>query len=364
MTDAPARAAFDTELRDVVHRSPLALALISLDSLVLVDANDAALAILGRREPLRFPVRLHEVLPTEDAAPAARALRLIADGTIHSYDAARRLRREDGETVNGHIWVRALPYPEHSVALALFVPEPDQVLVLKDDDVRAIPARRFPLDAPLVVGSMDAGTHVTQLSADVERVLGIAAEALLGEAFVDLVHPDDIGVFLSAIGRAVSNRTSVGVRARLQRGADEVLPVELVVTPIEVGDTKRIGFVIGPGPAAAAPPGAAAAADDRVAKLEQHLWRIAAEVQAAGVVDTLHRLPDHDEFPELANLSTRQWHVLSALMRGERVPEIANAMSVSQSTVRNHLSKIFRALGVHSQSELLALLRERNRRNV
>jgi DNA-binding CsgD family transcriptional regulator len=32
--------------------------------------------------------------------------------------------------------------------------------------------------------------------------------------------------------------------------------------------------------------------------------------------------------------------------------------------VRNHLANIFRAFGVHSQSELLALLREHNQRNV
>jgi DNA-binding CsgD family transcriptional regulator len=32
---------------------------------------------------------------------------------------------------------------------------------------------------------------------------------------------------------------------------------------------------------------------------------------------------------------------------------------VSQSTVRNHLSSIFRKVGVHSQSELLRRLRSR-----
>jgi DNA-binding NarL/FixJ family response regulator len=120
----------------------------------------------------------------------------------------------------------------------------------------------------------------------------------------------------------------------------------------------RFGFVLTPD----APPGPQRA--DRIAELEQHLWRIAAEVQAAGVVDNLHRLPDNAELPGLARLSTRQWQVLSELMRGERVPDIARAMFVSQSTVRNHLANIFRALGVHSQSELLALLRRTNQRNV
>ena len=41
----------------------------------------------------------------------------------------------------------------------------------------------------------------------------------------------------------------------------------------------------------------------------------------------------------------------------QRVPDIARATFVSQSTVRNQLGTIYRKLGVHSQTELLALLR-------
>ena len=48
--------------------------------------------------------------------------------------------------------------------------------------------------------------------------------------------------------------------------------------------------------------------------------------------------------------------VLRRLTRGERVAGIARDLFVSQSTVRNHLSAIYRRLGVHSQSELLARL--------
>jgi DNA-binding CsgD family transcriptional regulator len=39
------------------------------------------------------------------------------------------------------------------------------------------------------------------------------------------------------------------------------------------------------------------------------------------------------------------------------VPAVARDLYVSQSTVRNHLSAIFHLFGVHSQAELLALLR-------
>jgi DNA-binding CsgD family transcriptional regulator len=90
--------------------------------------------------------------------------------------------------------------------------------------------------------------------------------------------------------------------------------------------------------------------------IERHLRKIAAEVDASGILQSVQNVPEPARFPELGDLSARQWEVLSHLMRGERVPAIAAALFVSQSTVRNHLSAIFGRFGVHSQVELLALL--------
>jgi DNA-binding NarL/FixJ family response regulator len=95
----------------------------------------------------------------------------------------------------------------------------------------------------------------------------------------------------------------------------------------------------------------------RATELEHHLQRIAVEVQAAGVLRVLGPNADAMRVPALSDLSARQWEVISRLARGERVSTIAADMYLSQSTVRNHLSAIFRKVGVHSQRELLALLR-------
>jgi PAS domain S-box-containing protein len=66
-----------------------------------------------------------------------------------------------------------------------------------------------------------------------------------------------------------------------------------------------------------------------------------------------------DPVPGLDRLSRREFEVVRLLLRGDRVPVIARQLFVSQSTVRNHLSSVFRKLRVRSQQELIVLLRER-----
>jgi PAS domain S-box-containing protein len=63
--------------------------------------------------------------------------------------------------------------------------------------------------------------------------------------------------------------------------------------------------------------------------------------------------------PGLSRLSGREFEVVRMLLLGDRVPVIARNLYVSQSTVRNHLSSVFRKLRVRSQQELIVLLRER-----
>jgi DNA-binding CsgD family transcriptional regulator len=66
-------------------------------------------------------------------------------------------------------------------------------------------------------------------------------------------------------------------------------------------------------------------------------------------------------FEVLDRLSTRQREIVAALLQGQRTRAIAASLYVSSSTVRSHLSAIFMAFGVRSQTELLSLLRSEKR---
>jgi two-component system response regulator DesR len=58
-------------------------------------------------------------------------------------------------------------------------------------------------------------------------------------------------------------------------------------------------------------------------------------------------------------LSEREIEVLRLAKRGLPNPQIAQALHISPGTVRNHLSAIYRKLGVHSRHEALQIAAER-----
>lgn len=60
---------------------------------------------------------------------------------------------------------------------------------------------------------------------------------------------------------------------------------------------------------------------------------------------------------DLSRLSPREQKIVLRLLAGDRVPRIAESLYLAPSTVRNHLSSVFRKFGVNSQQELIVLLR-------
>jgi DNA-binding CsgD family transcriptional regulator len=65
---------------------------------------------------------------------------------------------------------------------------------------------------------------------------------------------------------------------------------------------------------------------------------------------------DRERIARLAPITDRQWDILRLLMAGMTPAEIGEELYVSASTVRNHLSAMFRKFGVSTQHELLRLL--------
>ena len=90
---------------------------------------------------------------------------------------------------------------------------------------------------------------------------------------------------------------------------------------------------------------------------ERQLAALGLGLHALSVADVL-RATKAADVPGVERLTTRELDVVARVLVGDRVPAIATAMYVSQSTVRNHLSSAFRKLGVRTQQQLIQLFRD------
>lgn len=72
--------------------------------------------------------------------------------------------------------------------------------------------------------------------------------------------------------------------------------------------------------------------------------------------DSWRRDDGHHVDPELSLLSPREREVLDAAVEGQSAREVARRLSLSEATVRSHLSAIYSKLGVAGRVELMARL--------
>ena len=330
------------ELLKAIGQIELALLLIELDDFTVTAVSDAALKLVGMPPTavVRHPVV--DMIGSEDRINSLMALRAMQAGVIDFYRAHRRLGATSGSGTLATAWVRAVQFGDKRVALSELVdgtrPRPSPLVEYFGRD---------PLQ--MVIGAINSAWVITSMSSGISAVLGVPAKEFVGRPLLGSKKQRDLESLLDS-GRLEAAKSSVSLQIQLKDAKDLPKPFCCVLTSL-AGSADRLFVLISTSdlPAGRAP--------ERISELEGHLWKIAAEVEASGILQGMGNLPDAARFPQTEGLSVRQWEILRRLIRGERVPTIAEALFVSRSTVRNHLSAIFKRFGVHSQAELLALLR-------
>jgi DNA-binding CsgD family transcriptional regulator len=320
----------------------LPLWLVDLDDFTVLAVSEAAVKRTGvpASDFVGHPIVDH--LRVEDWAGTQAALEAMSAGVIDFYRSHRPIGPAHSPAGLTAEWVQAVEFAGRRFAL---------VQASDGGGVRQSPLAELLGREPLevAVGTTDTQWRVKSVSCDITALLGIGADDLVGRPLLGPLRQEDVRWLLDT-AQGAQRECSVSLRVRLRDDAGAMTPLRCVITSL-AGSTDRFFMLIddfepfpGQGPG------------QRAAQLERHLRKIAAEIDASGILQSVRHVPEPARFPELGDLSARQWEVLSHLMRGERVPTIAAALFVSQSTVRNHLSAIFGRFGVHSQRELLVLL--------
>ncbi len=328
----------------LISLCPLAVAIIDLPAQQVVAMSPKMSQVLdagGRRAPVDL-----DVLEVEPAG-IATLFDLVVNGTIDVYGAHRTLRRGSDHFFEAEVWMAVSTVPDRHLALWIISPgEGDDA-----SDVSLPSLEQWPREVPgLIVGVFGADWCFETVCDAAAELTGRRVEEIVGRPLTDFVHDDDVESLFIAVARTFVEESGVGVRLRLCRGDGSWRGGHAIVTRI-MDPELRFGLAF------SLSENVEPEADRRVAALERHLWRIAREIDDAGVGAGSSPVPSLDALSGISDLSARQEDVLNRLLRGERTATIAHDMFISPSTVRNHLSDIFKKMGVHSQGELLEHLR-------
>jgi PAS domain S-box-containing protein len=330
---------------EMFRDSPVPVAIVEMPSLQL-KPNDAFAALLGLDDAGMTRPSLIELLPAEDRPVVDNIFVGLASGLIESCQGRGRLRRPDGGELDVVGWVRPFDGARPCRRAVLAVAPAEGTRPLAEPWFARVDLKR------VAFGTLDHEWRFSEISPDAAELLGWDLDDARGSLMQGAVHPDDASLLLLTLARSGAERRAVATRLRVQGPDGQWTPVRCVLSPLCDHNPARFGF----GLWLLSNEDDFKMADQLATRLEEHLWRIGAEVHASGIGGLSANRGLLWSHPVLGGLSERQSQVLGRLISGERVPTIARALFLSESTVRNHLSAIYRKAGVHSQSELLARL--------
>jgi PAS domain S-box-containing protein len=312
-----------------LRQSPYPLIAFDLEDLIILGANEAACELLGRSPNSLDGVSLFEILSPVDQPKVEAARALLASGATQGYRALRHFRKADGTEFEANVWVR-LTTTDDADSFGLTIIE------------RGAAAVPWPLfDASITIAAIvtDHEWTIELVSSDIERILGRSPEDFKGSPLLGMFQAADVQNFLSAVARVTADESKATLRMHVRDGDADWRDVWCMVVTMCQHSPPRLGLAI-------------AAISEFGLELTSELHRQLA-VLGGDVLDGMDQFRSH--MPS-GNFSTRQWEILTRLIRGERVEDIAADLYLSPSTVRNHLSAIYKKFGVHSQTQLLAKL--------
>jgi DNA-binding CsgD family transcriptional regulator len=264
------------------------------------------------------------------------ALDLMVAGHVDGYE-GRRIIRHGDSTIPVTAWIRVVDGREgRKFALAKLLPDPAALGEALQ--------RPEGTTAAAVVGSTDAHLTVDRVSTDVAGLLGHGAADVVGKSLLSLVDAGDVMPLLKALSRCSETGLGTSLAVHPQLLGFAASRCQLLVLPMEPAASFAFALVNEE----------SADALRSVLGMQQALWQFDEVVRSATASRIAADLPAD---PGLGRLSARELEIVMRLLNGDRVPAIAESLFLSPSTVRNHLSAVFRKMRVSSQQELIHRLR-------
>lgn len=344
---APRRGPVSADhLRVLVRRSPLPVVLLRIESLRVVEASDSFVSFVGRDRPTLRTMRADEL--TDQPEAAKRSMALVASGVIDGYTRHATFRMPSGEVKECDLRITACTEESRQHAVVSVLP-----LNWASEDANALVAAQA--DDTLTMGTVNGQWVVDRITTAQHADAAFESAQLLNRSVFVVLHPEDVGELMFVAAQASRQRSAAFGRIRLRSSGGGWTWRRVGLQPLDVAPSQGYAFILFNG----AFPDVFGQAGDRDDDLEGVVETTVGHIRASAVAGWMVTFPTALQLPELSALTAREYEILLRLAAGERVRIIASSLHLSESTVRNHLTAIFRKMGVGSQTELLALLRER-----
>ena len=196
---------------------------------------------------------------------------------------------------------------------------------------------------------IDGQQRIIFLNPAAEKLLGYTTEQAVGRPCYEILGGRD------EQGRTLCQRfCQMAIQA--ERGG--VLPNQDVLARTQAGKGRWLNMTTFVYPVE----------DENIAPVIVHLFRDATEKKSYQhfvnqILSASERLQQNDGHHfissaptelQAGDLTTREWQVLQLLAQGLGTNKIAGTLTISPSTVRNHVQHILGKLGVHSRLEAIA----------
>lgn len=323
----------------VLAASSAAAVVLDVPSDRIIAASDTARLLLAGSEGRSVIGRGFEEFTADGPSGGVE---LFARGRLTGFETTRSLRGADGAALQVTAWLRAFEdQPPSRYALVVLVPTNVGrmgTMPPTGEDVRA------------VIGAADGSLLIERISGEAEDLFGIPVEQILGRSLIGLVSQHDIPSWLGAFGESATTQRGVTLSLEVMRQATndqrdgERLRCNALILPTQ--PAPSCVFALLP-----------MRENDREPFDDVHsmLGRLARTTELA------RNAPSgmtEGNVSGLRHLTTRELDIATRLLAGDRVSAIASDLFLAQSTIRNHLARIYRKLGVGSQQSLIALLRD------
>jgi DNA-binding CsgD family transcriptional regulator len=192
-----------------------------------------------------------------------------------------------------------------------------------------------------MIGTTDHRFLIDRIGTDAEEFLGYQPAEMLGRPILSLVDGATMPALLDALEAAVRTQLGVSAVVVVRSKTGSMLRCDAVVVPLVPEPTCAFAFIL-------------EEADVESTSLTARRRLIERLYVDVAAIDPLtNELSIDADLPDVSQLTARERQIVRMLVSGDRVRAIADRLFLSPSTIRNHLSSVFRKLGVGSQQELV-----------